>query len=91
LCHELDGIAYRSQVALPVEYKGVQLPKSYLLDLLVNESVIVEIKAVEKLLPLHSSPLLSINDLHAPSHRDIWSSAQLQRVDSPRGIKRVLL
>jgi len=61
LCHELDlrGIVYRSQVALPLKYKGVRLPQSYLLDLLVNDSVIVEIKAVHKLLPLHSSQLMT--------------------------------
>jgi GxxExxY protein len=61
LCHELDlrRIVYRSQVMLPVEYKGVRLPQSYLLDLLVNDSVIVEIKSVHKLLPLHSSQLMT--------------------------------
>ena len=90
LCHELDlrGIAYRSQVALPVEYKGVQLPKSYLLDLLVNESVIVEIKAVDKLLPLHSSQLMTYMRL-----RRVTSGLLLNFNVSilPHGIKRVLL
>jgi GxxExxY protein len=90
LCHELGlrGIAYRSQVALPVEYKGLQLPKSYLLDLLVNESVIVEIKAVDKLLPLHSSQLMTYMRL-----RRVTSGLLLNFNVSilPHGIKRVLL
>ena len=52
LCHEMDehGIRYRRQAALPVTYKSVSLDCAYRLDLIVNESVIVELKAVDKLL-----------------------------------------
>ncbi len=61
LCHELHlrGIPFRRQVPLPVEYKGVQLDCSYKIDLLVNEEVILELKAVEKILPVHEAQLLS--------------------------------
>jgi GxxExxY protein len=61
LCRELElrCIAYKSQLVLPIEYKGVHLPKGYIIDLLVEHSVIVEIKAVEQLLPLHSSQLMT--------------------------------
>ena len=61
LCRELElrALPYHSQLALPIEYKGVHLRKGYIVDLLVEQSVIVEIKAVEELLPLHSAQLMT--------------------------------
>jgi GxxExxY protein len=61
MCRELElrGIAHQSQVELPVEYKGVQLTRAYVIDLLIEDALIVEIKSVEKLLPIHSSQLLT--------------------------------
>jgi GxxExxY protein len=49
----------RRQVALPVVYDGVTLDGGYRLDLLVAESVIVEIKAVDQLLRLHEAQVLT--------------------------------
>ncbi len=48
-----------SQVGLPVIYEDVKLDVGYRIDLLVDECVIVELKAVEKVLPLHEAQLLS--------------------------------
>ena len=61
MCRELDlrGIGYHSQLSLPLEYKGVELPKAYVIDLLIEDSLIVEIKSVDKLLPIHSSQLMT--------------------------------
>jgi GxxExxY protein len=61
LCHELSimGIPFERQKGLPVEYKGLKLDCGYRLDLVVGEKVIVEIKAVEKLLPIHEAQLLT--------------------------------
>lgn len=61
LCRELElrEISHQSQVALPLEYKGVQLAKGYVIDLLVEDCLIVEIKSAEKLLPIHSSQLMT--------------------------------
>ncbi len=53
------GVAVNKQVSMPVRYAGVQLDIGYRLDLLVGDKVVVEIKAVEKLLPLHHAQLLS--------------------------------
>lgn len=47
------------QKALPVVYKGNRLDCDYRLDLLVEDRVIVELKAVETLLPLHEAQLLT--------------------------------
>lgn len=61
LVHELiaNGIAVERQKNLPVEYKGLKLDCGYRIDLLVEERVIVELKAVEVLLPIHEAQLLS--------------------------------
>lgn len=53
------GLTVKSQVPLPVVYEQVRLEVGYRLDLLVADSVIVEIKAVEKLLAIHEAQLLS--------------------------------
>jgi GxxExxY protein len=61
LCHELRerSLHYSRQVLLPVRYKGVELGEAYRLDLVVEERVIVEIKAVESLAPIHAVQLLT--------------------------------
>ena len=56
---ELRAIAYHSQVTLPLEYKGQQIAKGYVIDLLIEDSLVVEIKAVDKLLPIHSVQLMT--------------------------------
>ena len=59
LCRELElrGVSHNSQITLQLEYKGVQIAKGYVIDLLIEDSLIVEIKSVEKLLPIHASQL----------------------------------
>lgn len=61
LAHELTsrGISYRRQVSLPLIYKGVRLESGYRLDLVVNDLVVLELKAVEHLLPVHEVQLLT--------------------------------
>jgi GxxExxY protein len=69
LCRELElrEIAYHSQVALPLEYKGIQITKGYVIDLLIEDSLIVEIKSVDKLLPIHSAQLMTYMQLQSVS------------------------
>jgi GxxExxY protein len=55
----LAGIQHRRQVPLPVSYKGLELDCSYRLDFLVEELVVVELKAVDKLVPIHEAQLLT--------------------------------
>jgi GxxExxY protein len=61
LCHELHlrGLPFRCQIDLPVSYKGLQLDCGYKIDLIVNDEVIVELKSVEKILPVHEAQLLT--------------------------------
>ena len=61
LVYELEklGLAVQRQVALPVVYKELQLPKAYRIDLLVNDQIVVELKAVDNILPVHEAQVLS--------------------------------
>ena len=61
LCRELAlrEIPFKRQQPLPVVYKGIRLDCGYRLDLLVKEQVVVEIKSVELLLPIHEAQLLT--------------------------------
>jgi GxxExxY protein len=61
LCHELHlrGIAFERQVPLPVDYKGVKLDCGYRLDLVVDRLVVLEIKCLEHVLPVHEAQLLT--------------------------------
>jgi GxxExxY protein len=61
LCHELTlrKMSFRSQVALPLTYKNLRLEAGLRLDLLVAESVIVELKSVQRIEPVFEAQLLS--------------------------------
>ncbi|MBI3319201.1 MAG: GxxExxY protein [Candidatus Omnitrophica bacterium] len=61
LCKELDlrGIPFERHWPLPVEYKGARLDCGYRLDLLVESAVVVEIKAVAAIEPIHEAQLLT--------------------------------
>lgn len=61
LCRELElrGQAYRRQRVLPLEYKGVKCSEGYVVDLIVEGMLVVEIKAVEALHSVHSAQLLT--------------------------------
>ena len=61
LCYELNsrGLKFQTQVPLPIKYGNVTLSIAYRIDFLVEDLVIVELKAVETLLPIHEAQLLS--------------------------------
>jgi GxxExxY protein len=61
LCHELSllGVDFVRQLKLPVKYKGIELDVGYRLDLYINSCVIVELKSVDKLTPIHDAQLLT--------------------------------
>ena len=61
LCHELQlrGMSFQRQVALPVEYKGVRLDCGYRLDIIVEDTLVLELKAVDHLASIHEAQLLS--------------------------------
>jgi GxxExxY protein len=61
LCHELGlrGIEYQEQVELPVVYKGDKLDCNFFMDIVIPGSLVIELKAVEQLLPVHEAQLLT--------------------------------
>ena len=61
LCHELNlrGLKFKRQVAVPVEYIGVKLDCGYRIDIIVEEKVLLELKSVEKVLPVHTAQLIT--------------------------------
>jgi GxxExxY protein len=61
LCRELNirGIPFERQVPIPVEYKGINLDCGYRADIIVDSGILVEIKAIDSLLPVHDAQLLT--------------------------------
>lgn len=56
---ERNGLKVQRQVKLPITYKGRNLDKNFFLDLLVEDKVVVELKTVEEILPVHEVQLLT--------------------------------
>ena len=56
---ERQGISVRRQVLVPIRYEGMAIDNGYRIDLLVGDRVVVELKAVEAILPVHRAQLLS--------------------------------
>ena len=55
----LRGLAFEREVQLPLDYKGVKLDCGYRLDYLVEQCVVIELKAVEAIQPIHEAQLLT--------------------------------
>lgn len=90
LVHELrkSGRTVQSQVALPVHYDGVEIEVGYRIDLLIDDTVVVELKAVEKVLPIHQAQLLSYLKLSKKT-TGLLINFNVEHLRD--GIKRVLL
>jgi GxxExxY protein len=61
---EYSGLAARREVPLPLHYRGKIVENAYRLDLLVEDELLVEVKSVAELLPIHSAQLLTYLKLH---------------------------
>jgi len=61
LCFELKqaGLGYQRQVALPIVYKDVRLDCGYRMDIVVQNELIIEIKALDRILPVHEAQMLT--------------------------------
>ncbi|MEW5988207.1 MAG: GxxExxY protein [Chloroflexota bacterium] len=90
LCKELElrQVPFETERTLPVQYKGLELDCGYRLDLLVAETVVVEIKAVESLSPIHEAQLITYLKLGG------WKVGLLLNFNVPvmkQGVKRRVL
>jgi GxxExxY protein len=84
----LRNFEVEQQVEIRLEYKGVQLECVYRMDLVVDRSVLIEVKATEKLLPIHDAQVLTYLKLTGLRH------ALLLNFNTPylrEGIKRLAL
>ncbi len=61
LCHELTlrDLSFRQQVEIPVACKGIKLDCGYRIDLIVSDKVVLELKCVQEILPVHEAQLLT--------------------------------
>lgn len=61
LCRELwlRGITFEQQVMLPIDYRGLQVDCGYRLDIVVAKCIVIEIKAVKRVLPVHRAQVLT--------------------------------
>lgn len=84
----LHNLTVESQVEIPVFYKGIDLNKKYRLDLLVEDEIIVELKTVEHIMPIHTAQLLSYMKL---AKKRIGYIANFNTLMMKDGIKRMRL
>lgn len=89
LCHELSrrGVEFKRQIALPIVYQDVRLDAGLRLDLVVADCVIVEIKAVERLIGLFEAQLLTYLKL---SGKRLGLLINFNQVLLKDGIKRLV-
>lgn len=89
LLHELqkNGLSVSSQVPLPIIYDGVKLDIGYRLDVLVENTVIVEVKAVEAITNIHKAQILSYLRL---SNKSLGLILNFNVLHLREGIKRVV-
>ena len=88
LCYELGqaGLTFRRQVDLPVVYKGLKLDCGFRMDVVVEDSIILELKTVEHLLPIHSAQLLTYLKL---SGKQVGLLMNFNEPVLRRGLKRL--
>jgi len=89
LCYELaqQGVSLNRQVPLPIVYKGIKLDCGYRIDVIVNDLVVVELKTVEKMLPIHEAQLLTYLKL---SNRSLGLLINFNVPVLKDGIKRIV-
>jgi len=56
---DIIQLIYKNQVELPIVYKGIKVDAGYRIDKIIEDKVIIELKAVEHLLPVHKAQLLT--------------------------------
>lgn len=87
LVHELkkSGVEVCRQVTLPVVYDGIRLDAGFVMDLLVEDLVVVELKSVSALLPIHEAQLLTFLKL---AQKEIGLLMNFNEVVLKNGIRR---
>lgn len=84
---EQNGLGVQAELALPVQYKGVSLDAGYRLDILVEDHVILELKAVDALHPVHFAQLLTYLRLSGKTHGLLFN---FNKRNLKNGFKRII-
>lgn len=89
LCHELSlrGLKFQRQVELPVTYKGIRLDCGFRMDIVVEGIVVVELKTVDTLLPIHQAQMLTYLKLY---HRQVGLLLNFNVPVLKDGLKRIV-
>lgn len=89
LKHELakQGLSVQSQIGIPVFYDGIDLGLGFRLDLLVNNKVVIEVKSIEALAPVHYKQLLTYLKL---TKKKLGLLINFNTDDIEDGIKRIV-
>ena len=90
LCRELSlrGISYRRQAPIPLEYRGTSLDCGYRIDVLVSDRVVVELKSIDQILPVHVAQVLTYLKL---SRHPVGLLMNFNVVALKYGLRRVTL
>ncbi len=90
LCYELNnaGIHYERQKALPVVYGNTQLDCGYRIDILVENKIIIELKTVEQIQPIHTAQVMTYLKL---SHIHLGLLLNFYNTNLQSGIRRYVL
>ena len=81
------GMTVKNQVPVRAYYKGIDLQMDFRLDILVNDTVVIELKSVEQLLPVHEKQLLTYLKL---ADKQLGLLVNLNESYLKRGIKRIV-
>ena len=90
LVHELTerGLQFRRQMPVPIDYKGVKIHCGYRLDLLVEDTLALELKSVDQLSPIHRAQMLTYMKLLDLHHGFVVNFNQLRLVDGLMSVLR---
>ena len=83
-----NGLEVAKQIALPVIYDEIKLEAGYRIDLIVNNEVIIEIKSVDGLAPIHTAQVLTYLKL---ADKKLGLLINFNETDLKKGIKRLIL
>jgi GxxExxY protein len=88
--HELrkEGLKVERQKALPVVYDGIKLDAGYRIDLLVENQIILELKAVDEIAPIHKAQLMTYLKL---SELQVGLLLNFNVLDMKKGINRIIM
>lgn len=89
LCYELSqlGLAFQRQIHLPLSYKAIKLDCGFKMDLLVEDAIVLELKTVDRLLPIHSAQLLTYLKL---SGKKVGLLINFNEPTLTKGLKRLV-